>query len=198
MEEFKSNSFKSKEESPKRTPDKKVDKVVSGKTVKKKKNEARKFLDIFIKDDLENIGAFIVSDVLVPAIKRTILDSVKAVIGDPGGSTKATTTAAKISYRGYYENEGRRDYSSIPARTGFDYDEIIFGNRGDAEAVLNAMDATIAKYGLVSVGDLYDLSDISTDNYTVTNYGWTDLHGSKVVPTRDGYMLKLPRALSLK
>jgi hypothetical protein len=59
------------------------------------------------------------------------------------------------------------------------------------------MDDIINRYGVVSVGDLYDLAGISTTNYTVNKYGWTNIRSAHVVRTRDGYLLKLPRALPL-
>ena len=58
------------------------------------------------------------------------------------------------------------------------------------------MDELIDQYGMVSVGDLYDLVGV-TGQYTDNNYGWTDLRTASVVRTRDGYMIKLPRALAL-
>jgi hypothetical protein len=65
--------------------------------------------------------------------------------------------------------------------------------------VLQAMcDIVSSEYGIVSVGDLYDLANITNDNYTLNKYGWTNLRDAKVVPTRDGYMIKLPRALPLR
>jgi 16S rRNA G1207 methylase RsmC len=199
MEEFKSNSHKSKEELQKKAPERKLEKVISGNAKQKKKTETRKFAEAFIKDDLGSIGSYIVTDVIVPAIKRTILDSVKALLGDTGGSRTATP-ASKISYRSYYDREDdrRKDYTTL-AKAGYDYDDILFETRGDAEAVLDAMtDLVNSQYGIVSVGDLYDLANMTTDNYTINNYGWTNLQGAKVVPTRDGYMIKLPRALPLK
>lgn len=202
MDEFKSNSYKSKEDASKPPEQKpKLEKVVSGKAKTKKKTESRKFIEAFIKDDLGNIGSYIMGDVIIPSIKRTILDSVKALLGDIGGS-KSTTTASKVSYRSYYDDRdvGRRTpYNAVPARAGFEYDDILFDTRGDAEMVLEAMcDIVTSQYGIVSVGDLYDLANISNDNYTINKYGWTDLKDARIVATRDGYMIKLPRALPLR
>lgn len=198
--DYKSNSNKSKEDPKDKAPERRVEKVVSGKARSKKKNEVQKFASAFIKEDISSISTYIITDVLVPATKKTILDIVKALLGEMG-SSRSTTTASKVSYRSYYDKEDdrKRDYASVSARSSFDYDDIIFETRGDAEAVLDAMDDIIkSQYGIVSVGDLYDLANIPTDNYTINNYGWTDIRGSKVIPVRDGFVLKLPRALPLK
>lgn len=197
MDEYGSNSHKSREASQRPNTEKKVEKVVSGKTNIKKKGEIRKFADAFIKDDVSNIGSFIFGEVLIPAIKNVILDSVKTLLGD---TRSTSSTASKVSYRKYYEDDNRRDYSgrSSTVRSGFDYDDILFTTRSDAVRVLDAMDDIISTYRIVSVGDLYDLANAYTDNYTINNYGWTDIRGAKVVSVREGYIIKLPRALPLK
>ena len=70
-------------------------------------------------------------------------------------------------------------------------------NRADAEEVLDSMLATIDKYGIVSVADMYDLVGI-TGNYTDNKYGWTDLRSARIERERDGgYTINLPRALPL-
>lgn len=202
MEEYKSNSHKAREARKETLPEKKVEKVISGTAKSKKKNELKKFADVFISEDANNVKSYILLDVLVPAVKKAISDivtnGIDMILYGESGKTKKNSTASKISYRSYYEKENnRRDYTNQRARSGFDYDEIIFENRGDAEAVLDAMNDIISQYNVVSVLDLYDLADVSTDNYTAKNYGWTDISGCKAVRVNDGYVLKLPRALPL-
>lgn len=178
---------------------KKVESVIAGKAKTKKKSEIKKFADVFISEDASNVKSYILLDVLIPAVKKAISDIVTNGIdmilyGESGGRKK--NTASKISYRDYYDRDGgRRMESSF--RSGFDYDDVTFETRADAEAVLDAMDEAISKYGVVSVGDFYDLANISTDNYTVNKYGWTDIRSASVVRVRDGYMIKLPKALPL-
>ena len=199
MDEYKSNSHKSKELN--KAPEKRVEKVINGPAKVKKKSESKKLVGLFIKDDIENIGMYILTEVMVPAVKRTILDSVKALLGETGSSSRGGTSASKVSYRAFFEPDATRrtPYNSASAGTGFDYDNISYDTRGDAESVLDALtDLVNSQYGVASVADLYDLSNISTDNYMLGRYGWTDLRTAKVMPTNDGYMIKLPRALPLK
>ena len=54
----------------------------------------------------------------------------------------------------------------------------------------------IDTYQMVKVADLYDLVGISCD-YTANNYGWTNLRNASVERVRDGYILKLPKALPI-
>ena len=51
------------------------------------------------------------------------------------------------------------------------YDDILFDTRGDAEAVLDAMNDIISQYGTVSVSDFYDLARVPNDNFTMNRYG---------------------------
>lgn len=201
---YKSNSHKSREEQRQESLEtkKKVEKVVKG-PVKAKKNEMRKLTDIFISEDVNNVKSYIFMDVLVPAIKKAISDVVRNGIdmilyGDTGRSENRSS-ASKVSYRNYYDNErDRRDAANQRTRTGYSYDDIVLDNRGEAEEVLSRMDELVETYGIVSVADLYDLVGI-TGNYTDNKYGWTELtiKGARVERVRDGYMIKLPKALPL-
>ena len=202
--EYTPNSHKYKEQqnaSP--TEEKKVTKVVNG-PVKTKRNDARKLADIFISEDISNVRNYIFMDVLVPAIKKAVSDIVTNGIdmilyGDGGRSRRNTNAASNVSYRNYYDQ--RRDdehrYSSTPAaRAKSNYNDITIPTRGEAEEVLLRMDELIDTYGIASVADLYDLVGITGD-YTDNKYGWTNIRSAEVVRVRDGYMLRLPKALPI-
>lgn len=197
MEEYKPNSHKSKEEHRQSSPEKKVEKVVTGTVKAKKKNEIQKFAGVFLPEDVDNVKSYILFDVIVPLIKKALSDTLDAILYPEGRSGK-NSMASKISYRSYYEKpNGRgRDYNISRTRTGYSFDDIILDNRGEAEDVLSRMDELIATYGVVSVADLYDLVGV-TGNYTDNKYGWTDIRSAQPIRVRDGYMLKLPKALPL-
>lgn len=199
------NSHKYKDEQ-KNAPaeEKRVTKVVKG-PVKTKKNEARRFADIFISEDISNVKNYIFMDVLVPAIKKAVYDIVTNGIDmflyGGSGRNKSNSSSSKVSYRNYYErkdnnNSGYRGSENAKPRNSFDYDDIIFGNRGEAEAVKQQMQDVIGRYGVVTVADLYDMADL-TAPYTSQKYGWMDVSGAEAIRTRDGYMLKLPRAVPI-
>jgi len=200
MEDYKPNSHKSKEEF---LPEKKIQKVISGTAKTKKKGGLQKITDVFISKDVENVKSYVILDVLVPAIKKAVSDivtnGIDMILYGETGKTKKNTVASKVSYRSFYEsdNDRRYNYSSPSTRRGFDCEDILFESRGDAELVLDAMSEIISQYGVVSVGDLYDLAHISTDNYTANKYGWTNISRCLPVRTRDGYILKMPKAMPI-
>lgn len=202
MEDYKPNSKRYKAEQQVSAKDKKIEKVVSGTAKTKKKSEIRKLTDVFVSEDISNVKSYALMEVLVPAVKKAIFDivtnGIDMILYGETGHSKKRGSASRIEYNRCYDRPSdRRSSGTYRGRSGLDYDDIIFDNRGDAEAVLSAMDEIIAQYSVVSVGDLYDLADISTSNYAVNNYGWTDIRGASVVRVRDGYTLKLPRALPI-
>lgn len=191
-----------KEKETATTVEKRVQKVVKT-PVKTKTNEVRKFADIFISEDISNVKNYIFMDVLVPAIKKAIYDIVTNGIDmflyGGTGKGKASTSGNKVNYRNYYEDKktsGYRGSENVQSRSGFDYDEIVFSNRGEAESAKQQMQATIARYGVVTVADLYDMCDLSAP-YTSQKYGWMDVSSAEPTRVRDGYILKLPRAVPI-
>lgn len=196
MEEYKPNSHRSKE-----VPEKKVEKVIAGNAKAKKKGEIQKFADVFISEDMANVKSYILMEILVPAVKKAISDivvnGIDMILYGETGQTKKSTASSKTSYRSYYESgNDNRSHATSQTRRVYDYNDIILDNRGEAEEVLSRMDELIEVYGLVSIADLYDLVGIN-GSYTDNKYGWTDIRSAKVVRIRDGYLLKLPKALPL-
>ena len=199
--DYKPNSFKSKAEAV-QAKDKKVEKVISGTAKTRKKSDIRKFTDVFVSEDIDNVKSYVISDVLVPAIKKTVVDVVTNTInmifyGGTNGQASTKSTASKVSYRSYYdskpETRGHRETRTI---TGYGYDDIVLESRGEAENVLERMDELIATYGMVSVADMYDLVDIQS-RYTDNKYGWTDIRSAHIVRVTDGYVIKMPKALPI-
>lgn len=200
MDEFKPNSHRSKEEPPEEAV-KKVEKVVTGAVSVRKKSGLRELTEEFMTKDVDSVKNYVLLDVLIPAIKKAVSDIVTNGIdmllyGESGGK-RSGGVASKVSYRNYYDQRRDREDPTVQrAKTGYRYDEVVFDTRGDAESVLMRMEEIIEEYGMVAVADLYDLADIK-GTHTDFKYGWTDLHAAVPVRTRDGYILRLPKAMPL-
>lgn len=204
MEDYKPNSFKSKE--PQRTVEepRKVEKVVTGPVKVKKKTGIGKFFSSFFADDMAKVKDYVVNDVLIPNMKKSFTDIVKNSIdmvvygSDARGRNNVNNPVTKISYRNYssYANPNP-GFRRPETRTTYSYDELIFATKGEAEMVLNEMDEIIAKYGLVKVADYYDLAG-TAGTYTDNNYGWMDIRSARVVRLPNGeYTIQLPRAVPI-
>lgn len=200
MENYKPNSHKSKEQQEP-VPEKKLEKVVQGKVTTKKKSEVSKLADIFVPGDVANVKSYVVMDVLVPAVKKAISDivtnGIDMILYGESGRTRKNSPASRVSYSQYYDRDRvRRDREPVAPRANYSYNDILLDNRGEAEEVLARMDELVATYGMVSVADLNELVGI-TGNYTDNNYGWTNIKSAYVQRVRDGYLLKLPRAIPI-
>lgn len=206
MDSCPSNSYKAREESALASQKKKqITKVTKGTVRTKKKNEMSKLGGMFISEDASKVKSYILMDVLVPTIKKAISDIVKngvdMILYGEVGQNKKHTYASTVSYRDYYDNGSRSvsrfdDPPRARTRAGYSFDDVILETRGEAEEVLSSMDELIETYGSVSVADMYDLVGISCE-YTDNKYGWKNIRTAEPVRVRDGYMLKLPRALPL-
>lgn len=196
MEDYAANSRLSKEKKED-IPEKKVEKVVSGNVKQKKKSGLAKFAGSMVQEDAHNVFSYIFSEVLIPALKKFIQDAVTngldmMLYGESGKSKKGL--ASRVSYNSIYDTGKpvrRERYSS-----GYDFDEIVIDNRGEAEEVLSCLDEIIDQYGVARVLDFYELVGVS-GNHTDQKYGWSDLKGASVARVLDGYVIKLPRALPI-
>lgn len=183
------------------TEEKKIDPVVSGQAMTQKKTGFSKFAGSIVQESFSSLGEYLLEDWLIPAAKKTIDDlfsnGIHYLLYGRSAEPRSGSIASKIAYNGFY-SKSYSDSGRVNVSSPVDYDNIVFSNRGDAEAVLTAMDDIIDRYGVVSIGDLYELSDVAAPSYTVNKYGWTNIRSAEVIRCRDGYLLKMPKATELR
>lgn len=200
MDEYRSNSFKSKGEKESKTKKPVIEKVISGKAKVKKKSEMQKIAEVFIPEDLRNVRNRIFTEIVVPAAKKIISDGVDMILYGERGSRRRSE-GERRSYASYwYRNdtdERKSEHRARRDRSIYDFDNLLFETRGDAEMVLDALQDIIETYDTASVADLYDLADVEIENTTASNYGWETLVGAKAVHVPDGYVLRLPKPIAL-
>lgn len=208
IQNYPPNSHKYKEEQKKvseQLTEKRVtEKVVTGTVKRKKKGLFDKFMGNIISEDAPSVKSYIFGDVLIPAIKKAIsdivTDGIDIILYGESRKGRGRSTADRVSYRNYYDggsyNRPRMNERQALTTGQYSYDDIILPSRGEAEDVLARMDELMDTYGLVRVADLYDLVGI-TGNYTDNKYGWTNITRAEIVRTRDGFMIKMPRAVPI-
>ena len=178
--EFEPNSNKYKmEKAIKETEEKKIEKVVSGTVVKRRRSLFKRFSDIFFSEDVGDVKTYLIYDVLVPAIKENIADLINSAVGMIffGEATRRSRkpvngTGAKINYGGYFAGDSRRDRMPTYAksRIAHNFDDVIFETRAEAELVLDGMlEILNSEYKQVTVSDFYDLAGMST-SFTDNKY----------------------------
>lgn len=186
-------------------PPKKVTSVVDAKPKLQKEPLGKKVKRIFFSEDVDNVGSFIFIDVLVPAIKDLLASIVEntvnvALFGSGSARRGRYVTGNQQQRANVYWNSAvgnQRPYANEQPKSANNFREIIYESKADASRVLDGLMELVDSYGLASIADLYALSGLSSDNYTNNNYGWTNMRGSRVIGTINGYLLELPKPVLL-
>lgn len=200
MEEYKSNSHKSKEATKQHA----IEKVVSGKVrvKRQRKGNLEKAAEIFTGQDLNSVKEHLIKDVLFPNIQKLLYDTITngadtIIYGGKGKNKRSDGT--RVSYwRSYDSGSGSNNEKPTYSGRGiYNFENLLFEKKQDAEAVLDSMQEIIDQFGVVSVADLYDLADVAIDNTTASNYGWKSIASAKSVATPDGWILSLSKPIYL-
>lgn len=193
---------------PNPVPEKHIEKITKKKVTVRKVSPGKKFIRRFLAEDVDDIGDYLVNDLIIPEIKDITLNFLNALLwGDKRtgrinrGGSGTYTPYSSASHSAYVRTNSlpRNRSDDRQPRQGQkkDLDSIILESRAEAEDVLNRMDELIATYHQVTVADLYELVGISgeyTDNY----YGWTDIGDAGIRRASGGFMLDLPRPVYLR
>lgn len=228
MDEFPSNSNKYREQPPrelKKKPEersedvqKRIDKVVEGEVIRRKKPLGRRFKEFFFGSvDAQSIWEYVAQDILVPAAKDAIADATSGGIermlfhDDRSHRRSRGRSRGRTDYQRYsrpYDDrppfppaDRRRERSSREpvdrrARSNHEFDDILLATRAEAELVIERLFDILEQYGSASVADLYELVGI-TARFTDDKWGWYELPGASVRRTREGYLLDIPRPVPL-
>lgn len=198
LNDLKPNSDKYKERT-KTESEKNLWRIVTGNVSVKKKNDIQKFAETFVKEDLHTVESYIWTEVLLPAFKAVISDSVNMMLyGETSGNRKTNNKrVSQVSYSSYYDRPNdRRESNYVRSASRYIFDDLKFEDRGDADEVLSTLDDLLNRYPSVSIADLNELVGI-TGRYTDNKYGWTDISQAYIERTRDGYILRMPKAIPL-
>lgn len=203
MEEINNDNYPPNKKEKEVASERKLEKVVTGKVVKKKKGFFGRLSETFFGDDSSTVGSYILWDVLIPAAKNTISDMVTTGIemilfgeGRSSRGIRRDRSRSYVSYTDYYKR-GERDRDRDRVRTKPNsFEDVVIESRGEAEEVLERLVEMIETYDVVTVADYYDLVGIDS-SYTDNKYGWTNLNRANVARVREGYVVSLPRPYPL-
>jgi len=188
-------------------PNRKMQKVITGEIVQKKKRWWDKVAETFLGDDVSTVSQFVLFDVLIPSAKSTIVEMIKTgaemlFFGEIKGSrTFRDKSQSIVNYAGAFRDRNdRRDPRDRDmmrrGRSRYDFDSIIIDKRSEGELVLSALIDLIDEYGQASVADFYDALGM-TNEFVDNDWGWTKLGSATVDRVRDGYILNMPKPIQL-
>lgn len=166
--------------------------IVSGRTKGKNRSlshEVRKIVnDLFL-------------TVVIPSTKNMVYEFLNGglqqmILGQEPKTTRRGLPAHQAYHSMYSNLAARAKPAGSIIRAGTPkmdaaYQDVYFDYEQDARLVLAAMLDRLARFSRVSLGDMRHLAGLST-NPTHERYGWTDLSGSEIVLTSEGWIITLP------
>lgn len=194
MEAFPANSRKVKAPVSKREEKPKIEKVIEGEVVRRKKPLGKRIAETFGATDMKSVGGFVLIDVLVPAAKDMVADAIsqgieRMLFGDVRSTSrrphKQYSNNGYVSYNSYKSSQQKQSSPSRRARASHDFDEIILETRVEAEEVIDRLFDLISKYEAATVADLYELVGVQ-GSYTDDKWGWVDIRGAGITRIRNG------------
>ena len=186
----------------------------------KKPNFLTKLQATFLQGrNLDDIGTYVVKEILIPTIFDGIANSAKAAIDSffyPDGNTPRGSS--RMNYNSLTRNGSSRisgggineSRLNVGSRNGYNYNRaftnIVFDIHADAQSVMEYLFDYAVEYGRVPVGEFYDASgDYAEEqgirtNMSSYNIGWyaEDLEGVQVRRCINGWQITLPQPRSLK
>lgn len=172
-------------------------------TMKKKGIARRLFGGLFGPDGLRKIGAYVTTDIVVPAVKNMLADSLKssvdmALFGENRPTSRGYARpsdpqpAPKTNYAAISRSRQPSERSSS-SRSSRYIEDYVIGDRVEAIECLDQLTELADKYNNVAVADYYDMIGVPT-NYTDNNYGWTidSIKHATILSVRGGWIIKFP------
>lgn len=170
--------------------------------VSTKKPLGKKIAETFVAEDAKEVKRWLLTDVIIPGIKNTIIDILSMMFFGEFDSRKRLDRRLRYDdrhdYREYYGGSSssrgrrnsryRRDDSYYESDDQVDFRNIVLRNRSDAEDLIEEMRHRIRSEGSVSVATLLDLLDVP-GRYTDNNWGWNDDGDIGIRRVSSGYLI---------
>lgn len=215
MENFPSNAHKPKSVTPEKpkTDEPRVQRVVEGEVIRRKKSLGKRFMETFF-GDTKGIGRAVLEEILIPTAREMVFEAGKDALdralfpdargighrrgSSRGGPTNYRALSGGIAAKAIAIRDDPRPALSRRARATHNFDEIILNSRREGEDILAQMFEVVERFDAVTVADLYEMVNIDA-NYTDRKFGWTGpmLSGAGVDRVKEGYLLDLPRPEAL-
>lgn len=178
-----------------------------------KKTEAKesvgtKVKHAFLGPDVDKVGDYILQEYMVPTGKKLLNNGIQGFLRKLSDGVQVLLFGRVVSTQ-----NGGVDYTSFsnpnigpgnagqPAVKAYKLmdavDTFTFPTRQGAQDVLNYLRGRIQTYKSASVADYYEYIGSPVD-YMMVDRGWMNLDGARVISTPDGFIIDLPRPVSLK
>lgn len=156
-------------------------------------------------EHMQDIGTYILWDVIVPTAKSTISEIITNGIemilyGESGsspyrrrGGIRRDRDRSYVSYNRMYDRPSRRSSRTTKGPRGrHQFNDIIIESKAEAEEVLTVLVEAIEMYEMCTVADLYEAVGLPPE-FTDHKWGWYNLSAAYVKRDRFGYSLVMPK-----
>lgn len=154
----------------------------------------------------KGVADHLIYDVFIPSIQNTVSDLAvnaiqRAIFGEDAArysrgrqndywyGSRMSVSRNRGGRGGYIDYDKKFDQQrnryNRPDDLSNNVKVITFDTSDDANEVLSVMMDSIDQYGLVTVADFYELSDIPS-KFTDHQFGWTNLEDVRIRPVRGG------------
>lgn len=202
MDEFPTNSQKSKAPKEEVKKDKNIEKVITGTVVEKKKSFASKFRDAFIGGEFKSASSYIVAEVLLPALRNTIVDATtkgieRMIYGDAAPRRSSGRPGPRVSYHSPVDRYSPQQRAYLPGQSANvpqrrqDVSDFIVDSREEAETVVETLGDIISQYEVASVSDLKEMLGLGS-SYVDNHWGWSNISYIDIKHVRGGWLIDLP------
>ena len=195
MEDFKGNPDTPEKINPRPS----IGKPVTTNVVVKKESEAKRLGKKFFSEDAKTVGSHVVESVVIPSLQKLLSDAVKGAIDWLIYGSKGIKNPSGVGTISYYNRSGYVNPTPVYTNpmlnnkpTLYAVNDIIIADRGEAEEVLLRMKESINSYGMVSVGDFYDLVG-QRASFTDQKWGWFDLRTADIIRVEGGFCIRFPK-----
>lgn len=208
LEDLKGNSHVKKEapkEKIERIAPEDVEVIATGK--RHKKSMGRRFSEVFISDEADTVGRFIVEEVIIPGVKDALLDilhgSIDRIFGGTarGGynSYRRRERSDREPYENYYsrgrrsrdrDDDDRDKHERRRRRRSDNFTSLEVESRSERDAVLRNMGDYIERYGHVTVAQVKRMVNIDTEPMD-SDWGWSDMRDVSHYRDGDIYVIEM-------
>lgn len=184
----------------------KPERVTSTPAIVKKPGVIGEVKRALVGEDIRTTAHYVLYDVIIPSAKNMFLESItqgfeRALFGSTTTRSRSTgghTPYNRMSFSSGTSRmgDGGRDLSHHD-RANHNFDSITLQSRAEAEEVLDRLTTYVEEYGHARVTDFYEMVGIS-GSFTDDDWGWLTLRDAGIKRNRDGFLIILPRPVSIK
>ena len=151
-----------------------------------------RILGRFAFGSIEEAGEAVIEEVIIPTLLDGLRDSIYTATdyilygGTRGGGGRSSKRGGYTSYS--KKGQQRSGRKTSPAAGAY------YFTRQEADKVLSQMRDVVEQRDFVTIMEMFAIAKRKTDNFTYTDWGWSDLSRAMVRRTTDGrYYIDLPK-----